>query len=60
MTEVRVRPPTHAEAVAWLLKNDRPSAKAYRSAQLQDWRVQLGDAFADAVEAEVRAKWPKK
>ena len=48
--------PSVEEAVAYLLKCQ---TRLYRSACLHEWRQKYGDAFADAVEAQVRVKWNK-
>lgn len=50
----RVGKPTVAEAVAFLLKNDRVE---YRRACLQDWRERYGDEFAETVRLKVEAAW---
>lgn len=49
--------PTKDEAVEIVL---RQLTKDARRACIAHWREGVGDSFADAVEAEVRAKWKKK
>ena len=59
MSKIGSRQPTVDEAVSMILKSKNTSTRAWRRGQLADWRDQFGDAFADAVEALVRAEWNK-
>lgn len=50
--------PTVREAADFLVKHHRePVFREYRRRCLADWREKFGDAFADRVEADVRARW---
>jgi hypothetical protein len=51
------RQPTVDEAVSMLMKS---MTLAYRRTCLKDWREKFGDAFADAVASEFRAKFEKR
>jgi hypothetical protein len=57
MTEVRVRMPTHTEAVEFLLRFRLPVYKDYRRNYLTWLGERAGGDFAARVEAEVRARW---
>jgi hypothetical protein len=57
MTEVRVRLPTHAEAVEFLLRFRLPVYKDYRRNYLTWLGERAGGDFAARVEAEVKARW---
>lgn len=59
MSKIGSRQPNVDEAVVLILKMKHTSTLSWRRWQMADWRAQFGDAFADAVEARVRAEWNK-
>lgn len=57
MIEAPTRPPTIAEAVAFLLM---PATKRYRRRCFAHWRERVGESFERAVRREFVAQWRKR
>lgn len=60
VVEIVTRPPTEAEAVAWVMRHKLPVHSLYRKICIQFYEDNYGLQFAESVRREVEKQWEKR